>query len=129
MVSTAGRAPAKPHTQGETAVHRISAPAAIGRRSGTGCGEGSFIRDSDETFMEVVWERARASVREVMDVLNDVGDRRRAYTTYMTIMARLARKHLLERERSGKTDYYRPVYTRPGRASPSLWSCRCWPGR
>jgi predicted transcriptional regulator len=24
----------------------------------------------------------------------------------------LARKHLLDRERSGKTDYYRPAYTR-----------------
>jgi len=62
--------------------------------------------------MEVVWERTRASVREVMDALNATGERRRAYTTYMTIMARLARKHLLERERSGKTDYYHPVYTR-----------------
>ncbi|HTX10539.1 MAG TPA: BlaI/MecI/CopY family transcriptional regulator [Solirubrobacteraceae bacterium] len=70
------------------------------------------LHELERDVMEVVWERARASVREVMDALNATGERRRAYTTYMTIMARLARKHLLERERSGKTDYYRPVYTR-----------------
>jgi predicted transcriptional regulator len=70
------------------------------------------LHELERDVMEVVWERAQASVREVMDVLNGIGEKRRAYTTYMTIMARLARKHLLERERSGKTDYYRPVYTR-----------------
>ena len=70
------------------------------------------LHELERDVMEVVWERARASVREVMDALNATGERRRAYTTYMTIMARLARKHLLERERSGKTDYYHPVYTR-----------------
>ena len=70
------------------------------------------LHELERDVMEVVWERAQASVREVMDVLNATGERRRAYTTYMTIMTRLARKHVLERERSGKTDYYRAVYTR-----------------
>jgi predicted transcriptional regulator len=70
------------------------------------------MHELERDVMEVVWERARASVRDVMTALNGAGQKRRAYTTYMTIMARLARKHLLERERAGKTDYYRPVYTR-----------------
>jgi predicted transcriptional regulator len=36
----------------------------------------------------------------------------RAYTTYMTVMARLHTKGLLDRRREGKTDYYAPAYTR-----------------
>ena len=36
----------------------------------------------------------------------------RAYTTYMTIMARLHKKGLLSRRREGKTDYYAPAYER-----------------
>jgi predicted transcriptional regulator len=70
------------------------------------------LHELERDVMEVVWDRAQASVREVMEVVNGRGDKPRAYSTYMTIMARLARKHLLERERSGKTDYYRAVYTR-----------------
>jgi BlaI family transcriptional regulator, penicillinase repressor len=66
----------------------------------------------ERDVMEEVWERGEASVREVMDALNGRGGTPRAYTTYMTIMARLARKRLLDRRRSGKTDLYRPVYTR-----------------
>ncbi len=38
--------------------------------------------------------------------------KQRAYTTYMTIMARLDAKGLLERRRDGKTDFYTPVYAR-----------------
>jgi predicted transcriptional regulator len=62
--------------------------------------------------MEQVWVRGEASVREVMDALNAGADKERAYTTYMTIMARLDSKGLLERRRQGKTDFYRPRYSR-----------------
>jgi predicted transcriptional regulator len=51
-------------------------------------------------------------VRELMDVSNGAREKRRAYTTYMTIMARLHTKGLLSRRREGKTDYYTPVYDR-----------------
>ena len=47
-----------------------------------------------------------------MDSLNERADDPRAYTTYMTVMARLHRKGLLSRRREGKTDYYAPAYTR-----------------
>lgn len=66
----------------------------------------------ERDVMEEVWQRGEASVREVMDALNEHGGKTRAYTTYMTIMARLSRKDLLVRRRIGKTDRYRPVYTR-----------------
>ena len=62
--------------------------------------------------MNEIWERGEASVREVMEAVNSVSDKARAYTTYMTIMARLDGKGLLERRREGKTDFYRPTYTR-----------------
>ena len=62
--------------------------------------------------MEEIWEHGEASVREVMEALNAGADKERAYTTYMTIMARLDSKGLLERRRQGKTDFYTPRYTR-----------------
>lgn len=34
------------------------------------------------------------------------------YTTYMTVMARLDSKGLLERTRRCKADFYRPLYSR-----------------
>jgi predicted transcriptional regulator len=62
--------------------------------------------------MEEIWRRHEASVRAVMEALNRRAPKARAYTTYMTIMARLDSKGLLERRREGKTDLYRSVYTR-----------------
>ena len=62
--------------------------------------------------MEEVWRHGEASVRDVMEALNARAAKKRAYTTYMTIMARLDGKGMLERRREGKTDFYRPVYTR-----------------
>lgn len=62
--------------------------------------------------MEEIWRHDEISVREMMETLNRRADRDRAYTTYMTIMGRLDRKALLKRRRSGKTDFYRAVYSR-----------------
>jgi predicted transcriptional regulator len=62
--------------------------------------------------MEQMWEQQEASVREVMEEVNLRAVRPRAYTTYMTIMARLDSKGLLSRTREGKTDLYRPRFTR-----------------
>ena len=62
--------------------------------------------------MDAVWELEEATVREVMDRLNAAAPKPRAYTTYMTILARLHTKGVLARRRDGKTDFYRPVHTR-----------------
>lgn len=62
--------------------------------------------------MEAMWKRdADATVRDILETLNR-GKRQRAYTTVMTIMARLYRKGLLARERVGKTDVYKLVMDR-----------------
>ena len=65
-------------------------------------------RSGDLTVVEARTMRAD----HVMEALNARARKDRAYTTYMTIMARLDSKGLLERARQGKTDFYRAVYTR-----------------
>jgi predicted transcriptional regulator len=62
--------------------------------------------------MEQLWRSGEASVRSVMEALNERADKKRAYTTYMTIMARLHKKGLLARRREGKTNHYAPAYAR-----------------
>jgi predicted transcriptional regulator len=62
--------------------------------------------------MEVIWKRGETSVRDVMQELNGDAAKDRAYTTYMTIIARLNAKGMLARRRRGKTDLYTPIYTR-----------------
>jgi predicted transcriptional regulator len=70
------------------------------------------LHELEEEVMEEVWRHDEVSVREVTETLNECGDKPRAYTTYMTIMGRLDRKGLLARRREGKTDLYRPLYSR-----------------
>ncbi|MCW3027608.1 MAG: transcriptional repressor, CopY family [Solirubrobacterales bacterium] len=62
--------------------------------------------------MEELWSRGEAPVRAVMDALNKRTSKERAYTTYMTIMARLHKKGVLDRRREGKTDFYAPKLDR-----------------
>ena len=63
--------------------------------------------------MDDVWSRnGDVAVRDVMEALNQRAEKPRAYTTYMTILGRLHQKGLVKRRREGKTDYYRPAYTR-----------------
>jgi predicted transcriptional regulator len=70
------------------------------------------LHELEQEVMEEIWRHREVSVREINDTLNGRASKKRAYTTYMTIMTRLTTKGLLERRRSGKTDFYRPVYAR-----------------
>jgi BlaI family transcriptional regulator, penicillinase repressor len=54
--------------------------------------------------MEEVWRRGEATVRDVMTALNET--KRRAYTTYMTVLVRLHKKGLLERRDDNGTMVY-----------------------
>ena len=69
------------------------------------------LHELEALVMEEVWRHDESTVREVLTALND-GEKTRAYTTVMTIMARLDTKGLLTRERRGKTDVYKPVLSR-----------------
>ncbi|HEY2180832.1 MAG TPA: BlaI/MecI/CopY family transcriptional regulator [Solirubrobacteraceae bacterium] len=70
------------------------------------------LHELESEVMEEIWARGESSVREVMDALNARASKPRAYTTYMTIMARLHGKGVLDRRREGKTDFYVPKLDR-----------------
>jgi predicted transcriptional regulator len=70
------------------------------------------LHELESEVMEQLWRSGEASVRAVMEALNQGTKKERAYTTYMTIMARLHKKGILVRRREGKTDYYAPAYER-----------------
>jgi predicted transcriptional regulator len=65
------------------------------------------LHELEAEVMEEVWrQNAETTVRAVLEALNARGPKHRAYTTIMTIMARLDRKGFLSRRREGKTDIY-----------------------
>jgi predicted transcriptional regulator len=70
------------------------------------------LHELESEVMEELWSSGEAPVRTVMDALNKRTSKQRAYTTYMTIMARLHKKGLLVRRREGKTDFYTPTHSR-----------------
>jgi predicted transcriptional regulator len=70
------------------------------------------LHELEAEVMEEVWRHDEISVREMMENLNRRARSPRAYTTYMTIMARLDEKGLLKRRREGKADQYSAVYDR-----------------
>jgi predicted transcriptional regulator len=70
------------------------------------------LHELEAEVMEELWSQQEATVRTVMDALNKRTRKPRAYTTYMTIMARLHKKGVLDRRREGKTDLYAPTLDR-----------------
>ena len=70
------------------------------------------LHELETEVMEELWRSGEAPVRAVMDALNGRTSKKRAYTTYMTIMARLNKKGMLVRRREGKTDFYTPSQDR-----------------
>jgi predicted transcriptional regulator len=73
-------------------------------------GAGSMRGPLEAEVMAVLWRADRPLlVREVATELNAGRDAALAYTTVMTVMARLAGKGILTRSRSGRRFVYRPV--------------------
>src|ERR1700730_2677895 len=70
------------------------------------------LHELESEVMDELWSSGEAPVRAVMETLNERTSKKRAYTTYMTIMARLHKKGLLIRRREGKTDFYVPRQSR-----------------
>ena len=65
-----------------------------------------LLGDLESEVMDVVWDRERASVRQVLETLNARRPTPIAYTTVLTVMQRLAEKGILERRRASNTDHY-----------------------
>ena len=69
------------------------------------------LHELEAEVMREVWDLGETTVREVLELLNAISDRERAYTTIMTILARLDSKGLVVRRREGKTDIFAPALT------------------
>ncbi len=70
----------------------------------------SPLGDLEEKVMNIIWEKKKATVRDVLHELNKKENF--AYTTIMTIMDRLYKKGLLKREKKGLGYIYYPVITK-----------------
>ena len=73
----------------------------------------------ESVVMEVLWDAdGSLTPGEVHELLSD--ERPLAYTTVMTILARLWRKGRLEREQRGRAYAYRPVQSREAYAASRM---------
>lgn len=79
-----------------------------GAPSGT---RGARVGDLEKVVLEVLWAAEDwSTVREVFAVIE--AERPIAYTTVMTVLARMAKKGLVEQRRDGKAYLYRASATR-----------------
>lgn len=69
-----------------------------------------ILGDLESDVMESIWEKEKATVRDIHDRLKK--DREIAYTTVMTVMSRLADKGLLEKDKEGAAYVYRPAFSK-----------------
>ena len=72
--------------------------------------EAPHLGELEAAIMGVIWTHQASTVRAVLGHLRRMPPP--GYTTVATIMTRLVDKGLLARARAGKTDRYRPVYSR-----------------
>ena len=79
----------------------------ITRRQGQGAEK--LLGELELAIMNVAWAREWVTVRDVVAALKK---RRPAYTTIMTVMARLAQKGLLSQTKESKVHVYRAMLTR-----------------
>lgn len=75
------------------------------KRTAHGIGD-DYIGPLERRVMEHLWRRGPASVAQVADAFNATSDRRLAYTTVMTILARLYVKGYATRRATGRSHLY-----------------------
>lgn len=105
---------------------QVKQPYRTLTQAGTG-GLDKLLGDLEREIMELMWTCREAQVRTVLEALNArrTPDHQLAYTTIMTVMARLAEKGLLTRHLVGKAHAYRMSESREAflaRASEDLAS-------
>lgn len=64
----------------------------------------------EKNVMEILWKRGESCVKDIIDIINY--DRDISYSTVITVTNRMVKKGLLTRKKSGKTYFYKPVYTK-----------------
>jgi predicted transcriptional regulator len=73
-------------------------------------GAAVFLGPTEAELMELAWQKNELTVKKALYFLGE--NKERSYTTLMTILARLADKGLLLRERQGRSFVYRPAVDR-----------------
>jgi predicted transcriptional regulator len=77
------------------------------------------LGELESTIMDVLWSAHEPlRVRQVLEQLSP--SRQLAYTTVMTVMDNLHRKHFLMRQRDGRAYIYRPTLSREEAAARTL---------
>lgn len=71
----------------------------------------SDLGTAELEVLKALWERRRATVRQVLNQLHEQG-RRLAYTTVLTVLTRLEQKGYVKSDKSGIAYVYRPMVTR-----------------
>lgn len=84
----------------------------------------SLLGPLEQDVMDVVWKLRDATVRDVHEEL--VQERKIAYTTVMTTMARLATKGLLRRDTAGLAHRYRPAVSQDTYLRSALGRVLTW---
>ncbi|OJU93383.1 MAG: hypothetical protein BGO23_11990 [Solirubrobacterales bacterium 67-14] len=68
------------------------------------------LSDLERLVMEQVWDsQDDVTVRQIVDRVNAVSDKERAYTTLMTIMSRLESKGMLKKQKRPRSDLFSPA--------------------
>lgn len=93
------------------------------QRDGGSSEEGleKFFGELELAIMEIVWEQATVTVRDVLTTLRAQG-RDLAYTTVMTIMGRLVKKGWLATDKEGRAYRYQAVRSRAEARAESVGS-------
>ena len=72
---------------------------------------GQDLSHSELEVLNVLWDRGRGTVRDVLTLLHQRG-RRVAYTTVLTFLTRLEQKGYVTTDKSGQAYVYRPAIAR-----------------
>jgi len=74
-----------------------------------GSGLTVFLGPTESLLMELAWKHRSLTVKKAIYYL---GAKKQAYTTIMTVMARLAEKGILKRRKEGRSFVYEPAIER-----------------
>ncbi|NQZ25698.1 MAG: BlaI/MecI/CopY family transcriptional regulator [Colwellia sp.] len=78
------------------------------------------LTDSEQSIMEILWQKEQASVREIADILSE--QKTTAYTTVQTMCKILADKGYADFHKEGKAFIYTPKITQKDARKGALTS-------
>ena len=71
--------------------------------------ENNQLTKAELHLMNILWDKGNATVQQIQDLLEEP---KPAYTTTLTVMQILTKKGIVDFEKSGKANVYRPILSR-----------------